>query len=444
LFARAAFCDVTPRDRPLYLAGYSSRNSPVSTVLDPIEVSAILLESSGSRCLIFSFDLMMVGSELQSAIRTRLKPLGFEPDQIVLLASHTHTAPATDQACKSIGLPDLRFVDDLTDATEDLVRQILDKLPSPVRLEVFQGQLHHSINRRRYRPFPSISRMHGLRWSSTGFAPNPSGPKDERVTIVVLRKTDDDKALAAVWHYSCHPTAVAPIDAISSDYPGTVRMTLREVLGQIPCAFVQGFCGNIRPNISPAPRRIGLRERLIRFVRAVAFGNMFPEVSHADWLRWSRDLAAGVRAIVAGHPTGSFVARGIRTGSANIPVDHFFEGSAPDKPLAVQIVGIGEELEIAALSAEASVEWQGILDAAVPVPSGCIRLYSGYLGAVFGYLPTAAQVAEGGYEVEGFQLFFGLSGHFDATRICSAVVSCVKSAFEEINRSGAPSESPRT
>src|SRR5262249_47586814 len=78
------------------------------------------------------------------------------------------------------------------------------------------------------------------------------------------------------------------------------------------------------------------------FVRAVAFGNMFPEVSHADWLRWSRDLAAGVRAIVAGHPTGSFVARGIRTGSANIPVDHFFEGSAPDKPLAVYILRIGE------------------------------------------------------------------------------------------------------
>jgi hypothetical protein len=54
----------------------------------------------------------------------------------------------------------------------------------------------------------------------------------------------------------------------------------------------------------------------------------------------------------------------------------------------------------------------------------------GYLGALFGYLPTAAQVAEGGYEVDGFQPLFGLSGHFEADRITPAVVGCVRSAFE--------------
>jgi hypothetical protein len=53
----------------------------------------------------------------------------------------------------------------------------------------------------------------------------------------------------------------------------------------------------------------------------------------------------------------------------------------------------------------------------------------GYLGSVFGYLPTAAQVAEGGYEVEGFQPLFGLSGHFESSRIEEVVSACVKSAF---------------
>ena len=48
LFARSASCDVTPRDRPVRLAGYASRTSPVATILDPIEISAVLLECGGS------------------------------------------------------------------------------------------------------------------------------------------------------------------------------------------------------------------------------------------------------------------------------------------------------------------------------------------------------------------------------------------------------------
>ena len=124
----------------------------------------------------------------------------------------------------------------------------------------------------------------------------------------------------------------------------------------------------------------------------------------------------------------------MQTGSARIPLGDFFRGSTPDKQLAAQIVRIGEELEIVALSAEVTVEWQRILDEAVPAPEGRIRLYAGYLGALYGYLPTAAQVLEGGYEVEGFQPLFGLCGRFEPASIGPAVVGCVKGAFENLER----------
>src|SRR3984957_11883863 len=96
LLARAASCDVPPRDRQIRLAGYALRKAPVSTILDPIEISAMLLECPGQRCLMFSFDLMIVGSELQNIILDRLQRLGFGPQEVVLLASHTHNVPATD------------------------------------------------------------------------------------------------------------------------------------------------------------------------------------------------------------------------------------------------------------------------------------------------------------------------------------------------------------
>ena len=189
LLARAASCDVTPRDRPVRLAGYASRRTPVSTILDPIEISVVLLECSGRRCLIFSFDLMIVGSELQNMILAKLQRMGFRPDEIVLLASHTHSAPATDQACARLGIPDVEFVDEVAEAAENLVRQIQRQQPAEVGLEVFQGRLNHSINRRRYWPFPTIGRTYGFRLTSMIFAPNPSGPKDERATVVLLRKS---------------------------------------------------------------------------------------------------------------------------------------------------------------------------------------------------------------------------------------------------------------
>jgi hypothetical protein len=423
---------VTPRDRPVRLAGYALRKPPVSTILDPIEISAVLLECLGDRCLIFSFDLMIVGSELQDIILAKLSLLGFTPGEVVLLASHTHNAPATDQACERLGTPDIAFINHVAEAVESLARQIQREQPSEVSLSIFQGRLNHSINRRRYWPFPTFGRMHGFRLTSVTFSPNPSGPKDEAATVALLRKVDDGRVLGVIWHYTCHPTAVIPDNVISSDYPGAVRLALRQHFGEIPCLFVQGFCGDVRPNIKPSAQKIGLRERLRKIIRVVAFGNLFPTLSPEDWTRWSRSLAAKLCDIARGDPGKTFSPTSLQTGSARIPLGDFFIGSVPDKMLAAQVVRIGEELEIVALSAEPSVEWRRILDEAVPTPSGRIRLYAGYLGALYGYLPTAAQVWEGGYEVEGFQPFFGLSGRFDSAQIGPAVVRCVNSAFEDL------------
>src|SRR5690349_20961787 len=145
MFARAAHCDVTPRDRPVRLAGYASRQTPVSTILDDIEITALLLEGGGRRCLILSFDLMIVGRELADLIQSRLHALGFRTDEVMMLASHTHCAPATDSACARLGTPDLQFIRDATDAVERLVRRIQHDQPREIGLEVFRGNLDHSV-----------------------------------------------------------------------------------------------------------------------------------------------------------------------------------------------------------------------------------------------------------------------------------------------------------
>jgi hypothetical protein len=412
------------------LAGYASRR-PAVRVLDPLELSALLLECGETRCLIFSFDLMIVGSELTDAIRSKLLPFGFEAAEILLLASHTHSAPATDRACTKLGEPDPQLVEALAEAAVSLVRRIEDQEPSGIDLSLFQGRLHHSINRRRFWPFPTVGRTYGFRLTSFSMAPNTSGPRDERATVALLCRTGDDRAVAVLWHYTCHPTAVVPDDVISADYPGAVRRALRERFGAIPCIFVQGFCGDIRPAMTSSLRP-GWRERLRLLARRLISGPGFAAATAEDWRRWSQSMAARVRDIVTAAPAATLATDCLQAGSASLALDALFSGSTPDKDLAVQIVRIGHQLEILALSAEVTVPWQGILDSAIPPADGALRLHAGYAGALFGYLPTAAQIAEGGYEVEGFQPLFGLSGHFEADRIEPAVIGCVRRAFNDL------------
>ena len=434
MLARSATCDITPRGRPVRLAGYAQRTEPVSTILDPIEISAALLECGGRRCLIFSFDLMVVGAELQDMIVARLARHGFQPGEVVLLASHTHFAPATDQACTRLGIPDQPFVSDVAAAAEGLLLQMLRAPASEIKLEISQGRLDHSINRRRRWPFPTFGRTYGLRSSSVVMAPNPQGPTDERATVLLLRRADDAKVIAAIWHYTCHPTAVIPDNVVSADYPGAVRRALRERFGEIPCVFAQGFCGDIRPSMRRAAPGAGVRDRLRRIIRTIMSGPSFAAPAAGEWTRWSSDLAAKVVAI-AQAPSGKIASpETLATGSASIPLGGFFRGSVPDKPLAVQIVRFGDMVELVALSAEATVEWQDIIDREIPVRNGRMRLYAGYLGALFGYLPTAQQIPQGGYEVEGFQPLFGLSGKFDSEKINSCVMGGVREAFDDLER----------
>jgi hypothetical protein len=150
------------------------------------------------------------------------------PAEIVLFASHMHFAPATDRACAPLGLPDEGFVADLAAAVERLVRKMLQQQPAEGRLEIRRGRLNHSVNRRRHWPFPTVGRAYGFRLSSTVMAPDRQAATDELATVLLLRRAEDDAVIAAIWHYTCHATAVTPYDVVSADFPGAVRRALRQ------------------------------------------------------------------------------------------------------------------------------------------------------------------------------------------------------------------------
>src|SRR5690242_21478005 len=67
------------------------------------------------------------------------------------------------------------------------------------------------------------SRTYGLRFSCIAMAPEPDGATDERATVILLRRTDDDAVMAAIWHYACHATAVVPSNVRSEEHTSELQ-----------------------------------------------------------------------------------------------------------------------------------------------------------------------------------------------------------------------------
>ena len=66
---------------------------------------------------------------------------------------------------------------DAADAAENLVRRMLQAEPLPkLALEILQGGLDHSINRRRHWPFPTLGRTYGFRLEKHRHGAEPAAP----------------------------------------------------------------------------------------------------------------------------------------------------------------------------------------------------------------------------------------------------------------------------
>lgn len=75
---------------------------------------------------------------------------------------------------------------------------------------------------------------------------NWEGPVDHAVRVV---RFDDleEKPVATILHYACHPTIMAwENNFYTPDYPGPAREVIEKELGGT-CLFLQGAAGNIGP-----------------------------------------------------------------------------------------------------------------------------------------------------------------------------------------------------
>jgi hypothetical protein len=399
LTCSAATADITPRAR-VPLAGYVQRKGAFESIATPLEANAVLLSDGQTRCLFVAADLLYCGPDLEARVRQRAAHHGIATDNIVLSASHTHFAPATDRGKQAFGLYDEAYNVFLGDTIERLIDRVAAAVPKPSFLFANRRSATLNIHRRRRWPYPILNRSGVQMGPNICMAPAPETRIDNEIDALQLRD-ESGQIRAVLWKYACHPVGFPDWQKVSSEYPGRARDRLRARLGApIPIVFWQGFAGDVRP---PLPARRSVTNKLRAFLRGPSFG----PVSFEEWDAWSERLATEMAAAVLDEPArpaeGAIAMSVAEIDYAKL-IDIAANPQLAGRMLRIQRFAAGDTLEAYFAGAEMCSPY---LDG---FGAGPHTICAGYTGDVFGYMPTETYVEEGGYEGGFFFNYFGMQG----------------------------------
>ncbi|TBL69660.1 hypothetical protein, partial [Paenibacillus thalictri] len=289
---------------------------------------------TGAQCLIVSADLLCFGTDTLAGIRAELRSrFGFCDEQMQFHATHSHSGPQTTNLfTPMLGRADAGYVAFLERQIIAGVEQASQRF-EPVTVEKGSGLCEMGIFRRKMTgegmmmaPNPHIpvdSEVTVLRFVVAGGRTDEaksadgatiaartcaSGAGDEIAGETVgvqnakVAKSEEDakdagsaekaggalcsqdagsvKTKALLLHYACHPTTSGDND-LSSEYPGAAMDMLEEDAGGgMIAAFLQGFCGDVRP--------------------ALVKDGAFYRGSDAEIRQLGRKLADAVQGVLAG------------------------------------------------------------------------------------------------------------------------------------------------
>jgi hypothetical protein len=366
--AGAAKVDITP-ESPQWLMGYNARKS--TGVRDRIFHRVVAMEAGGQAFYLVSSDLCLFSPGVyDDAARDLEREMGIPRTHFWWSVTHSHATPEVGPPGiykallgRSDHEHDAGYASFVKEALVRAVKEARSKL-EPARIAFGQGVSMANINRRAKDVDGTVSL--GL---------NPDGPADRQIGLIRLERPDG-APIALVANYAIHGTVMSGANLqISGDAPGVVSAYLEQKLGA-PVLFVNGAAGNLAPIYSVyADARSGhltqfnvlLGDRILSAARSMAAGTaeaaltaseLLVATPNREGLTWPEELA---------QYRGRVPVRFLRINDTVIwaaPVELF--------------------CEIAIAVRERS-----------PFSH---TFYFGYTNGWFGYLPTAAAFAEGGYE----------------------------------------------
>ncbi|MGQ9504018.1 MAG: neutral/alkaline non-lysosomal ceramidase N-terminal domain-containing protein [Thermogutta sp.] len=420
--------EITPKE-PIWLAGYASRNKPSEGVLTPLYADAMAIaDNQGQRGLIITADVIGFRKDVADATaRAVMEKTGLLREQILFNWSHTHTGPVIGflgSTGYSMGEEEQKVVDAYTRwlvaQYADLAVEALNDL-KPARIAWGLGVTNIPVNRREF--------------TETGvrLGVNPRGYADRGVPVLTVRN-EQNQLRAVLFGCACHNTTLTEQHyMISGDYAGYARAYIENKLPGVQALFLIG-CGG---DANPYPRG---------------------EIEHAQ--RHGEALGAEVCRVVAGQLRE--VSGPLKTTLAEVdlpllpPPDREQLEKMATGPSYVSVMAkrmleivdrgeslpthyqapiglwqFGNDLTLVAIPGEVVSDYVPLIEHEI----GHLRLWvAGYCNEVFGYLPSAKVIREGGYETRGL---FDLPGLF-SPEVEKVVAETVKKLAEQAGRPQLP------
>lgn len=415
--AGAASVVITPEE-PTWMAGYASRTKPSEGKFQDLFAKALALEdAAGTRVVIVTLDLIGVPRSLRDAVEKQVnQKFGLRPESLLLNASHTHSGPVvrTGKTFYDLSPEQQRrtnqFAAGLQEKLVELVGRAIAEL-APARLGYCHARAGFAMNRRL--PTPK-----GYQNS-----PYPDGPVDHDVPVLRV-DGPDGKLRAVLFGYACHNTTLG-LYQFCGDYAGYAQQFIEQSHPGAVALFVAG-CG---ADQNPYPRgTVDLAQQHGRTLATAVEAALLPQ---------PRVLTGPLRAAFA-EAQLAFAAVPSReellqaqqksnvyekSHATRLLEELEKAGRLPQTyPYPVQVIRFGDDLILVALAGEVVVDYSLRLKRELAGPAVWV---AGYSNDVFGYVPSARVLQEGGYEASGAVLYSSMPSAF-ATSIEETIVTKVR------------------
>lgn len=228
--AGASITNITP-DQPHFLFGYPFVERMSTGTHDPLLSSALYLNDGDREVLFISNDIIYVSKDLVERVRREISArTGIAESNILIAATHTHSAPVTVDLVISPNDPIVPKVDNdyLEFVEEQTIKSACNAFKAAEPAEicfVVADATGAGTNRH-----------------------NPAGPKDMDVPVLLVRDKNN-KYIGCMLVCSMHPTILHEDSTLfSGDFPYFVREGLKQFLGE-DCTIVYftGTAGNQSP-----------------------------------------------------------------------------------------------------------------------------------------------------------------------------------------------------
>ncbi len=388
---------ITPAS-PVVLAGFASRREPFTGVVQDIFVKALALtDSAGHRAVLITSDFIGFRANNADPICERIMAeTGLSRDQILINSSHTHTGPSQADSPSAPSYLNPDYVRDLYAYSQWLQEQIVVTVvdafahAAPARLSHATGVAPFVMNRREPTARGII------------LGHNPRGPADRSVPTLKVSNLDGSLR-ALVLGVACHNTTIPPPEnEICGDFAGFAQTEIEAKYPGCQAMFMQGCGGDAGPYPTGKldyARAHGatLAAEINRLLAVDHFtpigGPLRTVLGYADLPLAAEKSLTEIESMQKG------LSQWMRWAGTMLRARHESGEPWPQSYAAPFAVWqFGEELTLVGLSGEVVVDYVGLLEQSL----GPLNLWlAGYCNDVFGYLPSARVLREGGYETRG-------------------------------------------